>query len=47
MSRGDAARVVIRGVFVPLGLGLLGFSLDGYRIRIAESAPLEFVAAYV
>jgi hypothetical protein len=45
VSRGGAARVVIRGVLVPLGLGLLGFYLERYRIT--RFALLDFVMAYV
>src|SRR2546425_361734 len=35
MNRGDAARVVIRGMLVPFGLGLLGLARDGYRLADA------------
>jgi hypothetical protein len=45
MSSGDAARVVIRGVVVPLGLGLFELSREGYRI--GNMALLDFLAAYI
>lgn len=41
----EIRRRVIRGVLVPLGLGLFALSREGYRV--ADSGLLHFVAAYI